>query len=174
MGNKDSQPERVGDYVLTRSHCGGDWRRNGLDLESLAKEGYLDIFVDQTWGAGWNEVGVRDDSFWNFPAQGVTYQLCYLLLHAAVLATSKVRHFGWVETFDAWEDWDVIHTVPQRLRWEIWAYSHAAVKTPKGLKMPAGMYISWANQGKRLLTAEDVRLLSTNLNAALADARETT
>jgi hypothetical protein len=148
-----------------------DWRANGLDLEVLAKEGYLDIFVDQTWAGAWNEVGLRETDFWNNPLLGWTYQLGYMLLHAAILADTKVRHYPLVETFDAWEDWDVIHTAPERLRWGIWTYSHAAVKTPKGLKFPDGSYISWANQGKRLLDREDVRFLAANLAAAVADAR---
>jgi len=151
-----------------------DWRSNCLDLESIAREGYLDIFVDQTWAGAWNEVGLRQESFWNFPALGWTYQLGYTLLHAAVLAGTKVRHYPLIETFDAWESWDVIHTAPERLRWGIWAYSHAAVKMPKGLKLPAGSYISWANQGKRLLEPEDVRFLANNANAAIADARNMT
>ena len=150
-----------------------DWRANGLDLEAVAKEGYLDIFVDQTWAGAWNEVGLRETDFWNNPLLGWTYQLAYTLLHAATLADTKVRHYPLVETFDAWEDWDVIHTAPERLRWGIWAYSHAAVKTPRGLKLPAGSYISWANQGKRLLDSGDVRFLTDNLNSAIADARQT-
>ena len=150
-----------------------DWRANGLDLESVAKQGYLDIFVDQTWAGAWNEVGLRETDFWNNPLLGWTYQLGFMLLHSAILAHTKVSHYPLVETFDAWEDWDVIHTAPERLRWGIWAYSHAAVKTPKGLKLPAGSYISWANQGKRLLSDEDVRFLADNLNATIADARQT-
>jgi hypothetical protein len=150
-----------------------DWRANGLDLEAVAKEGYLDIFVDQTWAGACNEVGLRETDFWNDPLLGWTYQLGYTLLHAAMLADTKVRHYPLIETFDAWEDWDVIHTAPQRLRWGIWAYSHAAVKTPNGLKLPAGSYISWANQGKRLLDSDDVRFLAGNLNATIADARQT-
>ncbi|MGC9996646.1 MAG: hypothetical protein ABSE79_15110 [Terriglobia bacterium] len=150
-----------------------DWRANGLDLEAVAKEGYLDIFVDQTWAGAWNEVGLRETDFWNNPLLGWTYQLGYTLLHAAMLADTKVRHYPLIETFDAWEDWDVIHTAPQRLRWGIWAYSHAAVKTPRGLKLPAGSYISWANQGKRLLDSDDVNFLAGNLNATIADARRT-
>ena len=149
-----------------------DWRANGLDLESVAKEGYLDVFVDQTWAGAWNEVGLRETDFWNNPLLGWTYQLGYTLLHAAILADSKVRHYPLVETFDAWEDWDVIHTAPERLRWGIWAYSHAVVKTPRGLKLPAGSYISWANQGKRLLEAGDVQFLAANLNSTIADARQ--
>ena len=38
--------------------------------------------------------------------------------------------------------------------------------------MPAGTYISWANQGDRLLDAGDVRFLADNINAAVADAHQ--
>jgi hypothetical protein len=147
-----------------------DWRSNGLDLESVAKEGYLDIFVDQTWAGAWNEVGVRHDNFWNVPLLGWTYQLTYTLEHSAMLAGTKVRHYPLVETFDAWESWDVLHTVPQRLRWGIWMYSHTTAKTPHGLRLPEGTYISWANQGKRLLSEDDVQFLRTNINDARRDA----
>ena len=150
-----------------------DWRSNGLDLESVAKEGYLDIFVDQTWAGAWNEVGVRHDNFWNVPLLGWTYQFAYTLEHSAMLAETKVRHYPLVETFDAWESWDVLHTVPQRLRWGIWMYSHTAVKTPHGLRLPEGTYISWANQGKRLLSEDDVRFLRTNINDAIRNAAKT-
>lgn len=151
-----------------------DWRCNGVDLESIFKEGYLDAWIDQTWAGAWNEVGVRHGNFWNVPYQGWTYQLTYMLLHAAMLADSKVRHYPLVETFDAWESWDIIGTAPDRLKWGIWAYSHAAVKTPTGIKMPAGTYISWANQGTRLLEPDQVDFLSTNINAAVRNALSTT
>jgi hypothetical protein len=152
-----------------------DWRSNCLDLEFIAKQGYLDIFVDQTWAGAWNEAGIRIDGghFWNNPTLGWTYQLAYTLMHAAALSDTKVRHYPLVETFDAWESWDVLHTVPDRLRWGIWAYSHAGLKTPKGLVLPEGSYISWANQGKRLLSEDDVSFLAGNLNDAVTDARQT-
>ncbi|MBS1815052.1 MAG: hypothetical protein JSS87_09285 [Acidobacteria bacterium] len=150
-----------------------DWRSNGCDLEKIAKEGYLDVFVDQTWAGAWNEVGTRHANFWNTPTLGWTYQLDYTLMHGAMLADTKVKHYPLVETFDAWESWDVLHTVPQRLRWGIWAYSHAGVKTPHGLRMPEGSYISWANQGKRLLSDDDVQFLSENIGAAVRDAYQT-
>ncbi len=172
-GLKTANPRALIMMYSNAASAVGDWRANGLDLESVAKQGYLDIFVDQTWAGAWNEVGLRETDFWNNPLLGWTCQLGYMLLHAAILADTKVRHYPLVETFDAWEDWDVIHTAPERLRWGIWAYSHAAVKTPEGLKLPAGSYISWANQGKRLLDKADVRFLSDNLNAAIADARQT-
>ena len=158
----------------TAATATSDWRANGLDLERIAREGNLDIFVDQTWAGAWNEVGVRQQTFWNAAILGWTYQLGYLLQHRAVLAGSKVRHYFLTETFDAWESWDTIHTVPDRLRWAIWAYSHAAVKTPQGIDMPEGSYISWGNRGIDLLSEGDVAFLSSNLNAAARDAAEVT
>ena len=150
-----------------------DWRVNCFDLESIAKEGYLDAFIDQTWSGAWNEVGQRSETFWNSPALGWTPQLGNVLLHGAILADTKVKHYTLAETFDAWEPWDVIHAAPERLRWGIWAYLHAGVKTPSGLKFPAGTYISWANQGKQLLTAADVEFLAANISDAAEDARQT-
>lgn len=170
---RETKQANPGALVMMYSNAAsavGDWRCNGCDLERIAGEGYLDIFVDQTWAGAWNEVGVRPNDFWNSPILGWTYQLAYTLLHGAILAGTKVRHYPLVETFDAWESWDVLHTVPQRLRWGIWAYSHAAVKTPHGIVVPHGSYISWANQGKRLLSAEDVHFLSSNINGAVRDA----
>ena len=150
-----------------------DWRVNCFDLETIAKEGYLDGWIDQTWAGAWNEVGQRPEGFWNNPLLGWTYQLSYMLGHAAVLADTKVHHYFLTETFDAWESWDIIHNAQDRLRWGIWAFSHAAVKKPDGLKMPAGSYISWCNQGKRLLSEEDIKFLAETSNAALRDAKET-
>ena len=170
---KQANPEALVMMYSNASSAIGDWRCNGFDLETIAKQGYLDTWVDQTWAGAWNEVGIREGAFWNAPTKGWTYQLAYMLAHAAILADTKVRHYPLVETFDAWESWDVIHSAPERLRWGIWAYSHAGVKTPNGLKMPAGTYISWANQGDRLLDEQDVRFLADNINAAVADAKQT-
>ena len=152
----------------------GDWRSNGIDVEQIARDGYLDVWVDQTWAGAWNEVGVRHNSFWNNPTLGWTYQLAYMLMHSATLSGTKVKHYPLIETFDAWESWDVLHTVPERLRWGIWAYSHASVNTPTGIKVPDGSYISWANQGKRLLSGEDVAFLNTNISQAVIDAHNMT
>ncbi|NQT93717.1 MAG: hypothetical protein HQ559_13235, partial [Lentisphaerae bacterium] len=56
----------------------------------------------------------------------------------------------------------------------IWAYLHAAVKTPEGLRFPAGSYISWAHQGPDLLSEQDVSFLASTTNEALLDAEQTT
>jgi hypothetical protein len=170
---KTSNPNALVMMYSNAASAMSDWRSNGLDLERIAREGFLDVYVDQTWAGAWNEVGVRHNAFWNVPTLGWTYQLTSTLMHAAVLAGSHVRHYPLIETFDAWESWDVLHSVPNRLRWGIWAYSHASVKTPNGIEVPVGSYISWANQGKNLLTESDVSFLKTNIDAAVRDARET-
>lgn len=170
---KQANPRTLTMMWSTAATASADWRANGVDLERIAREGDLDIFVDQTWAGAWGEVGVREQTFWNAPILGWTYQLGYLLQHAAVLAGTRVRHYPLVETFDAWESWDTIHTAPERLRWGIWAYSHAGVKTPAGLRMPAGSYISWGNHGRDLLDPADVASLAREMNAAARDAAAT-
>lgn len=151
-----------------------DWRVNCVDLETIAREGALDAWIDQTWAGAWNEVGAREDIFWNLPLQGWTNQLGFVLMRAAILAGTPTRHYVLTETFDAWESWDIIHTAPSRLAWGIWAYLHAFVMTPAGLVAPRGTYISWLNQGKRLLTESDVQFLTTHINEATIDARGAT
>lgn len=166
-------------YSNAASAIGG-WRGNCFDLEAIAKEGYLDGWIDQSWAGSWNEVGQRpimnyvpEVRFWSSPLLGYSYMLGYILSHSAMLADTKVHHYFLTETFDAWETWDMIHNARERLRWGVWAYSHAALKTPNGLKMPHGSYISWCNRGKSLLPEEDVKFLAQTTNEAFADAAET-
>lgn len=170
---KQSNPKALVIGYSNGASAVADWRVNCFDLETIAKEGFLDAWIDQTWAGAWNEVGQRPGLFWNLQTLGWTYQLSYMLEHAALLADTKVHHYFLTETFDAWESWDVIHNAKERLRWGIWAYSHAAVKKPDGLKMPVGNYISWCNQGKRLLSEEDILFLTETSNAAFRDAKET-
>jgi hypothetical protein len=172
-GIKQANPRTLTMMYSTAATATSDWRANGIDLERIAREGHLDIFVDQTWAGAWGEVGVREQTFWNAPLLGWTYQLGTLLMHAAVLADTRVRHYPLIETFDAWESWNTIHTARERLRWAIWAYSHAAVKTPQGLRMPAGSYLSWGHHGRDLLSNADVAFLRDELNASAVDAAQT-
>jgi hypothetical protein len=133
----------------------------------------MDAYIDQSWAGAWNEVGVRhrEMEYQNNSFQGWTYQLAYILLHRAMLAESKVHHYVLNDMWDGWETWDIIHTVPERVKWGIWAYTHAALKTPDGLKVPDGNYISWCNQGKKLLTKKDVEFLTKEFNSAVIDAQ---
>jgi hypothetical protein len=146
-----------------------DARINAMDLEAIAKEGYLDAYIDQTWAGAWNEIAQRPGEFWNNATTGWTYQLGYTLLHGTILSETSTKHYFLTETFDAWESWNIINTVRERLRWGIWAYSHAAVTKPDGYKFPDGSYISWANQAKKLLEEDQVDFLKTETNAAFRD-----
>ena len=150
------------------------WQTLCLDLEKVAKEGYLDGWIDQTWPGAWNEVGNRIALFWNQPYLGYTYQLTNVLLHAAILAETKVKHYVITETWDTWESWDAFHTVPDRSRWIQWAFWHSAVKMPGNkLKLIDGNYIAHAtNQSLDMWSDEDVRWLCATLNGAIKDAYE--
>ena len=151
----------------------GEWRVNCVDIETIAKEGYMDAYIDQSWAGAWNEAGERHylPNFWSYSFLGWTYQLNYILLHGAMLAGTKTRHYFLTDIMDAWESWNIIHTAPDRVKWGIWAYSHTAVKTPHGLITPDGGYISWCNQGKKLMTKEDVAFLAREYNHAVLDAK---
>ena len=166
---KQANPKAL---VIGYSNAGaavGDWRINCFDLESIATEGFLDGYIDQSWAGAWNEVGQRPGTFWNAPNNGWTYQLSFILLHGAILSKTPAKHYFLTETFDAWESWNIIGCARERLRWGIWAFSHAGVKTPEGLKFPDGSYISWGNQVKRLLSDEEVNFLATETNNAFRD-----
>jgi len=161
---KQSNPTAL--VVGYSSGVGGvaDWRLGGMDLERIAQEGYLDAWLDQTWGGAWNE-------YWDSHRQGYTFQLAFVLTHAAQLANSKVRHYVLAGPTDGYEPWDELHTVPEKHQWEIWAYTHAAVKTPAGLRIPKGIVIEFPTRGKRLWTEEDVDFVARNIDVATADAQ---
>ncbi len=148
----------------------GEWRTNLVDIEAIAKEGYLDVYIDQTWGGAWNEVGYTPHHLWGFAHVGYTFQHAYMLLHQAMLAGSRVRHYGLINTWDAWESFAPMLGSRERLRWEIWAYSHAAAKMPDGLSFPRGAYVSWCNRGHDLIPEHLVHWLSSEINEAFAHA----
>lgn len=160
---KQANPQCLVIGYSTAASAVSEWRLDGFDLEQIAKEGFLDAWIDQSWGAVWGE----NESNYQL---GCTFQLAYILLHAAQLAHTPVRHYVLIATWDAWEPWDTIHAVPYKMQWEIWAYTHAAVKTPEGEKVPRGMYFSWVNHGDELWTTRDVALLAKTSEAATADA----
>ena len=166
---KQANPKALIMGYSNSSTAVADSRVNAMDLEAIAKEGYLDVYIDQSWAGAWNEIAQRPGEIWNNSTTGWTYQLGYILLHGAILSETRTKHYFLTETFDAWESWNIINTARERLRWGIWAYSHAGVKTPSGYKFPDGSYISWANQAKNLLEEEQVEFLKKETNAAFRD-----
>lgn len=144
-----------------------EWRSHGFDLERVAKSGYLDVWITQTWASAWQD-------YWPAHSMGYTFQLSNVLVNLAMLADTPCKHVFLVETFDAWEPWDSIHQYPSKVAWEIWAYSHASVRLPgESVRRPDGCYISWMNQGYRLIPESTVALLRDTFAACADDlARE--
>lgn len=143
-----------------------EYRSHGFDLEAVAQSGCLDLWITQTWASAWQD-------YWPAHSMGYTFQLTSLLVHAAQLAKTPCRHLFLIETFDAWEPFDSIRQYPAKVAWEIWAYSHAAVRLPDGaIKQAAGVYVSWMNRGPELLGTDGVDFLVQNFREAASDLKQ--
>ncbi len=92
---KTANPQAVLMMYSNAASAVADWHANGLDLESVAKEGYLDIFVDQTWAGAWNEVGLRETDSEDWGGSGAGYALVagalnFLLSGSAALHAEEI------------------------------------------------------------------------------------
>lgn len=152
-------------YSSAVSHT-AEWRVGCVDMESVIAEGYLDIWIDQTWGGAWQD-------WWDDHWKGWTFQFANLLGHGVPLRqanrrrASPCRHYKLIETWDGWEPWDTIHRTPGKLEWAMWAFSHATVIDEGHLRVPEGGYLSWMNDWTlELLSSTDIDFLARSLDAA--------
>jgi hypothetical protein len=144
-----------------------DWRVGCLDTEQLVAEGSVDVWIDQTWGGAWQD-------WWDETWKGWTFQLAYLTHRAALIAAANqrratpCRHYKLIQALDGWEPYDTLHDYPGKLRWAIWAFSHATAIGPTGARhVPGGSYVAMLNDRTReLVSTDDVTWLTTELDAA--------
>ena len=150
-----------GDFITIGYNSGSspveELRSHGFDLERLCESGYLDVFIVETWASAWQD-------YWPAYSMGFTFQLQYVLASLAFAKNTKCSVLFLVETFDAWEPWDSIHQYESKVLWEIWAYSHAELRTPEGSRRCAGCYISWMNHGYDLVDGEALGVIADMLD----------
>jgi hypothetical protein len=167
---KRARPEATVIAYTSGIGATAEWRCGCVDTEAVLAGGGIDILIDQTWGGAWQD-------WWDDWWKGWTNQHANLLSHgvAARRCGQPVRHYKLIETWDGWEPFDTVHVVPGKLRWAMWAWSHAAVVTPDGLEVPDGSYISWMNDRHRhLLDPAAVEFVATELDRAENDANAMT
>ncbi len=150
--------------VLGYSGPSGSSTRKGYDLSSIAAEGYLDLWITQSWGGAWQD-------WWNSQRAGWSFQVASILADRAAIRKpeqSRCHHLHLIETFDAFEPWDIIHGHRGKLAWAIMAFSHAATYGKDGQARGAdGTYVSWLSDRQgNLLSEEDCLWLEHELNQA--------
>jgi hypothetical protein len=171
---KQARPESTVMAYTSGIGATAEWRSGCIDSEAVLAAGGVDVLIDQTWGGAWQD-------WWDDWWKGWTNQHTNLLSHAVAVRGAErstgraIRHYKLIETWDGWEPFDTVHAVPGKLRWAMWAWSHAAVVTPDGLEVPDGTYVSWMNdKDLNLLDAEAVAFVAAELAHAERSAARMT
>lgn len=153
-------------------------RCHSFDLRTLAQDGYLDVWITQSWGCNWIEQKRLELT----PAM----QVATLATHRALLEGTGVKHYPVYNLLDAFEylTCKSFQGRWQALRWEIWAYTHTVLRRywerqgtwslgeGSSYSMASGSYGAMFHIGQEMLEEESVNLFVHTLDAAVADARQ--
>jgi len=168
-----------GTYLMGYSSAGsavGETRIGRVDLEAIVSDGGIDAWIDQSWAGAWEDYYVTHMLGW-------TWQRSTILAHKAAIAGGNTLraaagkppcvHIVLHETFDAYESWNTIMAVPQKLRWGVWAFqgaSYVSAPATTTLYSPAAAsYVSWSwSWHDQWMTDGEVNFLSSNIHAAAA------
>lgn len=148
-----------------------------VDISRVVAESPVDAWIEQTWGGAWQD-------WWDAGLQGWTFQYVHLLSRLAQIHDANrrrpyppCRHYRLIQLLDGWEPYDTFHDYQDKLRWGMWAFTHAAITDPTTgeLQRTAGSYLAFANNSRaELLTTEEIAWVAGEVNAAEDSAKRMT
>jgi hypothetical protein len=153
-----------------------DYHYGRLDTQNLVRHGSFDGWIEQTWGGAWQD-------WWDAGFAGWTFQLSNLASRLALIKSTKKptspgipRVYKLVQLLDGWEPYDTFRDYPGKLRWGIWAFSHASYQDEfNQLHHSDGAYFAIANDSNReLITKEEAEWVAKEVGQAEESARNVT
>ncbi len=148
-----------------------------VDISRVVAESPVDAWIEQTWGGAWQD-------WWDAGLQGWTFQYTHLLSRLAQIRDANrsrpyppCRHYRLIQLLDGWEPYDTFHDYQDKLRWGIWAFTHAAITDASSseLQLTAGSYLAFANNSRaELLTREEIAWVANEVGAAEESAKAMT
>ena len=104
-----------------------DWRVGCVDFEALVADGYHRRLDRADLGRGMAGLVASALERLDVPDRQPAHARRDDRQGERSCAPTPCRFYNLIETWDGWEPWDTLHQVPDKLRWAIWAFSHAAV-----------------------------------------------
>lgn len=185
-GIKTAAPDTLLLGYSSAASAVGESRMGCMDLESVVSYGWIDGWIDQSWSGAW------EDYYPSKHQLGWTWQRAYIGAHRAQIeggnlirariavahgrVPAPARHYVLHETFDAYEQWTTIGSVPGKLTWGNWAFQAPAFTRGNGsLASADGSYLSWSwSWSSGWVSPANVTFMASTIDAASAAARGAT
>jgi hypothetical protein len=153
-----------------------DYHFGRLDTQKLVKKGSFDGWIEQTWGGAWQD-------WWDAGFAGWTFQLSHLASRIGLIKSTKKpfslgtpKVYKLVQLLDGWEPYDTFRDYPGKLRWGIWAFSHASYQDEfDQLHHSDGTYFAIANDSNgELITRDEAEWVAIEVTQAEKSANKVT